>query len=198
MRVANRAHLADYELVPVGCPRAPHGGCLRWRGDSISWMLARDALPEFQRYAGMRGVSLDGLGCADLLDLMTGFYRDVRADDCDLDSDGDMLFCTWGTYDWGAGEHFEFTVFRQFFFPPSPGTPRPDVLEDADDYIWHLDVALKFEPTPELRGVGGDGCPCHRLAGLAEFTAAVRASLAYRLVCGRSDGQVTLRYECAG
>mgnify|MGYP003485868018 CR=1 FL=1 len=125
-------------------------------------------------------------------------YRDVRADDCDLDSLGDMLFCEWGSYDWGAGEQFEFTVFRQFFCRPSGPADERDLSEDADNHIWHLDLKLRFTPTPELRALGQGGQACSSLAELDEFRAAVRASPAFGLVQGRSGGEVAVLYECAG
>lgn len=42
------------------------------------------------------------------------FYGEVRADDVDLESDGDMLLFQWGTHDWGNGPMFEVDITRQF------------------------------------------------------------------------------------
>ena len=45
---------------------------------------------------------IERLAAAEALELMAAFYRDVRAEDCDLDADGDMLLFQWGVYDWGT------------------------------------------------------------------------------------------------
>ena len=162
-------------------------------------MRARDALEAFKRYAHDQGTDdLSVVTAPQALDLMTGFYRDVRADDCDLEGDGDMLFCEWGAFDWGRGEHFEFHLFRQFFFPPPGAVDADDVLVGADDYIWHLDLMLSLTPTPELRELGRDSRLCHSPAELAEFTQSVRSSAAFAAVQGRPDSELVLRFECAG
>ena len=162
-------------------------------------MQAREALEAFKRYAQDHGKGdLRVVTGSEALDLMTGFYRDVRADDCDLESGGDLLFCAWGAFDWGQGEHFELQVFRQFFFPPADASVVDGALVDADDYIWHLDLMLSFTPSSELRELGRDSRICQSLAELAAFNQSVRSSAAFAAVQGRSDGEVILRFECAG
>lgn len=41
---------------------------------------------------------------------MLEFYRDVRAEGCEVDQDGDMLLYQWGTY----GKTFQLDLTRQF------------------------------------------------------------------------------------
>lgn len=52
---------------------------------------ARTAAREFQGYLTRRGATLDSLTPAAAVDTMIAFYRDIRATDCQVDQDGDML-----------------------------------------------------------------------------------------------------------
>lgn len=65
-------------------------------------------------------------------EMMAEFYHIHRAEDCEVDEDGDMLLYQWGTYDWGAGRWFEINITRQFI--PSDG---------AEDEILQLSLTLK-------------------------------------------------------
>ena len=47
---------------------------------------------------------------------MLRFYGDESVAGCRDDGAGDMLLYQWGTYDWGAGESFEFDITRQLIF----------------------------------------------------------------------------------
>ncbi len=149
-------------------------------------MRAREAKTEFENFLSRRGLALASMTPSAALDAMTAFYRDVRADDCDMRADGDMLLCEWGTHDWGAGPRFEFDVTRQL----SPGA------EDED--IWQLRLCLRFAPDDGLRALGSGNRWCESLEGLADFEDFVRASPAYRSVGRRSDAETALDYDCAG
>jgi hypothetical protein len=157
---------------------------------------SRDALPEFKQYATERGHDLAALTGTAAVDLMVGFYRDVRADDCDVEIGADALLFHWGTYDWGDGEHFEFDVARQLFL--SGAEPNEaGVIGDADDHLWHLLLTLRLAPTPELRRLGQGDLWCGSPAELEEFDSGIRASVAYAAIASRADA-VQIRWECAG
>jgi len=79
-------------------------------------MNAKNVKKEFLRYAAGRGESLPKMTPSRALESMLSFYGDIRADECDVAGDGDMLLFQWGTYDWGDGDHFEFDITRQFVF----------------------------------------------------------------------------------
>ena len=81
-------------------------------------MKASEALSHFQNFVRRRGATIDNLGHDEAVQLMLDFYREVRADDCDLDAGGDMLLFQWGTYDWGSGEAFEYDITRQLIREP--------------------------------------------------------------------------------
>ncbi len=50
----------------------------------------------------------------------------------------------WGTYDWGAGSHFELNITRQFI--------EADLRDD--DAISQLSLTLRFAPSLSLDGLG--------------------------------------------
>lgn len=60
----------------------------------------------------------------------------------------DMLLYQWGSYDWGAGKHFELNITRQFVEAE---------LED-DDAISQLSLTYKYKPSTEFEALGASNC----------------------------------------
>lgn len=118
---------------------------------------------------------------------MAAFYREVRADDVDLESDGDMLLFQWGTYDWGHGPMFEVDITRQLI----RGTG-----EDSD--IWQLHLTYRFPPSETLRTIGMGDRWCARPSDIMSFEQFMVAHPAVVSVGSRDDGETLLDYECAG
>ena len=150
-------------------------------------MLPDAAKTAFEDHLGGRAITLVGMRPAEGIDAMLSFYRDVRADSCRLESDGDMLLFQWGTYDWGEGEHFSIDITRQFI------TERGE-----DEDVWQLHLTFRFAPEAALRAQGAGNRWCRSPSELEGFAALVRASPAYEAVTRRSDGVAALVYECAG
>lgn len=118
------------------------------------------------------GLESGKLSAAEALAQMLAFYRQVRADRCMLDSEGDMLLFAWGTRDTRKGEMFQLEVTRQFI---QPG----DEDEDGISQIW---VQLLYPMTPVLSELGEGEHWCERPSETAEFEEFVLASEAYRAV----------------
>jgi hypothetical protein len=118
---------------------------------------------------------------------MTSFFRDVRAEDCDRASDGDMLLYQWGSYDWGRGQRFEFDVTRQLI--PIGGD---------DDDIWQLNLTIRFDPEDHLLGLGAGDRWCNSVEELSDFVAHVVGTEPFLSVADRADGVVVLDYEVVG
>jgi hypothetical protein len=114
---------------------------------------------------------------------MIVFYRDTRAEACDLDADGDMLLFQCGTYDWGHGRHFEFDITRQFI-----------VGSGEDDDISQLNFTVRFSPEPDLTAAGSANRWCTSPSGLEEWASFVRGTRAFQLVGNRRDGVAELAY----
>ena len=150
-------------------------------------MLPDTAKATFEGHLRGLDLTIASVRPAEGLDAMFGFYRDVRADGCRLESDGDMLLFQWGTYDWGNGEHFELDITRQLVSGSG---------EDED--VWQLHLTFRFAPEATLRAQGAGNRWCHSPSELEDFAALVRASPAYGAVMRRSDGVADLAYESAG
>jgi hypothetical protein len=146
-------------------------------------MKSSDALHEFERMLKARGRSIDSLSASDGVEAMLDFYRTIRADDCAIDTDGDMLLCQWGTYDWGQGARFEFDITRQLF---------RDGADDDD--IWQLSLTFVFPPNEIASGDRWCSTP-DELDDFAEF---VRAHAAYVAACQSRPARVELDFEATG
>ncbi len=118
---------------------------------------------------------------------MLSFYTESRVEDCNVDDDGDMLLVQWGTYDWGAGEHFEFNVTRQLIRNPS---------EDED--IWQLALTFRYRPDTFLRSLGEGNRWCHHPRDIEVFRATTEQNPPFLAVADRDDSTAELTYECAG
>ncbi len=147
-------------------------------------MDSQNALDSFRDFAARRGVGTERLSAAEALDLMVGFYREVRADDCDSDADGDMLLFQWGIYEWGGGESFTYGITRQL-------SPQ----EDGEDFIGQLSLTLGFPPSESLREIGTGNRWCYHPAELDEFLSFVEGSGVTRAVSGLGPATTSLAYE---
>jgi hypothetical protein len=145
-------------------------------------MNIEDALQEFQSYVEERASAIATLTPEQATAAMLGFYRDVRASDCDLDSEGDMLLVQWGTYDWGKGERFEFDITRQFI----PTGEDPEMMQ--------LSLKFTLAADDELRGLGNGNRWCHFPRDIPDFWKFVEALPAYDAACTHPDGKLEVTY----
>lgn len=158
----------------------------------MSWsfghpMNAKKVKEEFQRYLAGRGESVQNITPSRALELVLAFYKEVRAEGCDVAADQDMLLFQWGTYDWGEGEHFEVDLARQFIFG-----------DGEDEDIWQFHVMFRFAPSEQLSQLGSGDRWCKSLEDLPEFTSFVRGHPVTLAVGSRTDAVASLNYECAG
>jgi hypothetical protein len=150
-------------------------------------MKSKNALKEFEQYLRRAGeIQLPRFPRAGF-QKMASFYTEVRADDVDLETDGDMLLYQWGTYDWGRGQMFEVDVTRQLI----RGTG-----EDHD--IWQLHLTYRFPPSELLRAIGKGDRWCARPGDIESFEQFLMTHPGVAAVGSRDDGQVRLDYECSG
>lgn len=130
-------------------------------------MNAQDVLARFREFAAGRAAVIDQLSALKAIDLMAAFYREVRANDCDLDADSDMLLFQWGSYDWGAGKSFEYDITRQLIPEPASDDAEPD------GFIGQLSLTLKFPPIAAFEEIAAGNRWCHHPSALAAFLAFV-------------------------
>ena len=101
-------------------------------------MKPTDSVSAFSSFAMSNGITLSNCTPREGLEQMFSFYKSIAPEGCD-GPDGDMLLFQWGTYDWGAGDHFELNITRQFI---------EEAFED-DDAISQLSLTFKFVPTSD-------------------------------------------------
>ena len=146
-------------------------------------MRWREAEGELEKYVQTRRLGAP----ADAVRAMLDFYRDVRASDCAIDSDGDMLLFQWGTYDWGEGRNFELDITRQFIGAAA---------EDED--VWQLHLTFRFASSEDLTALGSGNRWCNHPRDLTAFESHVVVSPAFDAVSHRTDGRMARTFECAG
>lgn len=177
--------LAAFVLGLVSCDsqstrtRTPQPGI-----SSMTEIKSSQALEKFRRLlAGQTHADTPGA----IVPCMMSFYREVRATDCEVAGDGDMLLYQWGTYDWGEGRWFELNITRQFI--PSGGD---------DEDIFQLSVTARYPPSPDLDALKAG----NRWAGspddLAAFESFIRSSEPMKALKDRPAASVVTRYGPAG
>lgn len=114
------------------------------------------------------------------LEAMFVFYADLRADDVEIDEDGDMLLYEWGT-SITTGETFQIGITRQFIYPDE---------EDEEPYQLHL--TLYFDPTDALRQLKDGNKWCHSPDKLPAFRKSVEKSAAFKAVADAKPLRVDL------
>ena len=77
---------------------------------------------------------------------MLAFYRQVRATNCPLDADGDMILFQWGVSDSGEGEIYRYNITRQFIAPGN----------EDDDGMSQLSLTVHYAATDALRALKGN------------------------------------------
>ena len=129
-------------------------------------MRPAQAKQKLEHLLETRGLRVEALGVAAGVDAMVAFYRDVRADGCDVDADRDLLRYQWGTDD----RCFELALTRQF------------MLGDGDDdEITQLSLTFSFAPARALAALGASDRWCESPDAADELRAFIVASPAYAL-----------------
>jgi hypothetical protein len=154
-------------------------------------MHVEHALDRFKQWISQAGMSLNHLTASDAVNLMISFYMQVRADECDLEADGDMLLFQWGVYDWGAGEFFEYDITRQLIVSEQH---QDDDGIWTDDFIGQLSLTLKYVPSLELRNISPGNRWCHHLDEIADFVVFIENCEATEKVSSLSVEKIELTF----
>ncbi len=122
-------------------------------------MQPEDSAEQFEQFVAAAGLSVATLVPSEAARLMLAFYRQVRADSCLLDQQGDMVLFQYGAYDFGQGRTFQFDLTRQFVTD----------AEDVDDQeMSQLSLTVHFAVADQLRALSGERW-CESLAEADEF-----------------------------
>lgn len=155
-------------------------------------MKAAQALKYFKDFVRTSGKSIEHLSVDDSIQLMTGFYKKIRVDDCKLEEDGDMLLFEWGVYDWGRGSFFTYTITRQFIFPETFGDAEESWLEDV---FWQLSLSYAFNPTDELKSVKRGHKWCESPNNITDFLEFITTCEATQILKGYPVETIELTFE---
>lgn len=147
-------------------------------------MHPADSAATFQAAVTASGLTVAELNASEALTLMTAFYRDVRAENCILDEEGDTLVCEWGLRDQGQEPGFQLELTRHFI---EPG-------DEDEDGMSQLSLTLQYVPAASLRALEPATHQCSSPAELAEFEKAILVSPAYRVLATLKPQQATLQW----
>ena len=114
-------------------------------------MNPSEAKSRFEQFVADSGDSVAILTATAATRLMLAFYRQVRATDCPLDTDGDMVCFQWGAYDFGEGETYQYDITRQFMLSGTEG----------DDGMSQLSLTVHYAVTEALRAYRQGSRWCH-------------------------------------
>ena len=146
-------------------------------------MTPENAKAELEKRIEQAGPPMLELTLAQGIRLMLDFYRDVRADNCKLDEDGDMLL-----FQWGAGQGaFECDITRQFIVARSED-------EDDDPAMSQLSFTFHFASSPQFAAIKSGNHWCYTPEGLADFEAFINTSDVFRAVHTARAAKVALDY----
>ena len=149
-------------------------------------MKPKSAKKEFEKFISDAGNAVASLSPEQAVSLVLNFYEQVRAEDCPLDEDGDMLLYQWGVYDdGGGGKSFHFDLTRQFMLADS----------DSDEGMSQLSLTLHFKPTLALKAIEDSNEWCHSPDDLEEFREFINNSEAYRAVAQLKPTNVKIQFS---
>ena len=147
-------------------------------------MHPSESVSKLQELSTAAGTPVASMGAREAVDRMLEFYRDVRAENCVTDEEGDMLLCQWGLYDWGGGASFQFNLTRQFI---EPG-------DEDNEGMSQLSLTLHYAPTDVLLALSNGDLWCESPAGLAEYEQSIRAGDAFLAVTPLKPVKVDLEW----
>jgi hypothetical protein len=147
-------------------------------------MKPKNAKFEFEKQIRKSGMSVSSLTTAQGIGMMLDFYRNVRADGCELDGDGDMLLFQWGHHDFGEGESFQVNITRQFMISES----------DEDESMSQLSLTFHYIPSADFVRMQNGSRWCSTPFDLEEFESFISSSEPHRAVASVRPAKVTLDF----
>jgi len=143
------------------------------------------AKAEFEKFIRESGTTIDALAPANSIRLILEFYKQIRADNCPITEDGDMLLYQWGTYNWGDGTYFQWDITRQFI----------ETGFEGDDGMSQLSLCFYFYPSEEFKELKWGNCWCSSPIKLLDFESYIKTSTAYLKVATTNPTKVEIKYS---
>ena len=164
-------------------------------------MKAGGALRVFEKMLLGKGKELSQLRLGESVAAYLEFYRTVRAEDCDVEADGDMLLYQWGNYSFDDRPEFMVDLTRQFIVGDQKDPGEDDVGEQGgESNIWQLVLTFHYSASG-LEGPVQDGrkwCSTPEGEGVELFEKFILESEAYGAVVRLRPFEVELCFENCG
>ena len=129
--------------------------------------------------------AMQQLSAANGIGHMMLFYLRVRADDCSLDNDGDMLLFQWGTYDWGTGPTFQINMTRQFLITKS----------DGDEEMSQLSLTFHYPTDGHTALLGKGNRWCKHPSALKPLRDFIQESAPFKALRDSTSARVALEWS---
>lgn len=149
-------------------------------------MQAKHVLDRFNLWLEQSDKVLEYLAIEDALNLMLGFYREIRIDDCDLANDGDMLLFQWGVEQNGLNAHFSYNLTRHLVVEKTYVDADGEWIDDS---VKQLSLTFRYISNLKLASLGEGNQWCLHPEELGEFEQFLRthpATLAVNHLHARS------------
>lgn len=135
-------------------------------------MQAKHVLDRFNLWLEQSDKVLEYLAIDDAINLMLGFYREIRIDDCDLANDGDMLLFQWGLEPNSLNPSFRYNLTRHLVVEK---TYVDDDGEWIDDSVKQLSLTFCYISNLKLNSLNHGNQWCLHPEDLEQFEAFLRA-----------------------
>ncbi|MBN8417303.1 MAG: hypothetical protein J0L73_00150 [Verrucomicrobia bacterium] len=147
-------------------------------------MHPAESATTFEAAVSATGKTVEELDAPAALAQMEEFYRNVRAEDCILDEEGDTLQCQWGVNTQGGEKTFQLEIARHFI---EPG-------DEDEDGMSQLSLTLTYPADPALLALEPGVCQCSLPTELGEFERAVLSSRPYQTLATLKPQQTSLMW----
>ncbi|MDB6122424.1 MAG: hypothetical protein JWQ71_1417 [Pedosphaera sp.] len=147
-------------------------------------MKPKLARKELEKRILKSGKKVEALTLAEGIQFMMDFYQQVRAEDCPLEEDGDMLLYEWGTYDADKGRLFQCGITRQFIQADSEG----------DDGMSQLSLKFYFQPSAASDALESGNEWCYSPEGVEDFDSFMKGNAAFQAVQSTKPAKVAIEY----
>ena len=148
-------------------------------------MNPANAKVEFEKFISQSGSTVAELTAKGGIHLMLEFYKQIRADNCPIDEDGDMLLYQWGTYNWNESTFFQFDITRQFI----------EAGFEGDDGMSQLSLCFYFHPSNDFMELEHGHRWCSSPRELSNFESYIKTNIAYLRVAEVTPTKLEIEYS---
>ena len=143
------------------------------------------AKAEFEKFIVEWGATSVALTPANSINLMIEFYKQIRAENCPINEDGDMLLYQWGTFNWGEDMYFQWGITRQFI----------ETGFEGDDGMSQLSLCFYFHSSEDFNSLRSGNRWCSSLRDLLDFESYIKTNTAYLKAATANPTRIEIKYS---